>query len=183
MQNKVDKHSKLSLEAKVSLIASILTILWIFGNLIPSFQKQLKLLSESIGISILTLQLLILLMLIVILTLFFSFRCIFKKQNTLTNIIETKSNDIHQVFKPDKNMITVLLLLKDGSQLYRHQIQSVLNFSHDLSEHCIDELDKQCLVYVVHPDDLLHQLNTARSDLKLELSDVGRKYLIENNLL
>jgi len=170
----------------VAILGTIVALILVIDNFstIYHFYKRFadsihQIMKEPLCIIILLFVLIALSLLLLTLYL----RCIFKKQNTLTNIIETKSNDTYQDFRPDKNMITVLLLLKDGLQLYRHQIQSKLNFSHDLSEHCIDELDRQCFVYVVHPDDLLDQLNTARSDLKLELSDVGRKYLIENNLL
>ena len=90
MQYKVDKREKMSLETKASLIASLITILWFLSNFFPSYQKQLKLLAESFGISSTLLQLLVLLILLVILTLFFALRCILKihKINNSSNKID-----------------------------------------------------------------------------------------------
>ncbi len=177
MQKKSDKQSKLSLESKVSLLASILTILWILSNWIPSYQKTLKLLSESIGTSSMLLQLLILLTLFVMLTLFLSLRCIFKFNNkTKHSNLPIQTDKTYPI--PINIMNEILLLIKNTE-----------NFSISIAKHKLEYTDKQLREFldVLVNDEFVYIPKNSHNEKPLfktyKLKAKGYNYLIFKSLI
>lgn len=90
--------------------------------------------------------------------------------------------DENSEFVPTPDMVEVMLLMKNGIQLYRKQIHDQLTFEYDYTKYLIDTLEKECFLDVVLPNDLVDQLRMDRENMRLELSEPGRRYLVLNGL-
>ncbi len=110
-----------------------------------------------------------------------------KHKNSHKKIISQNNNsendNVYSKFVPTSEMIVVMKLLKNGVQFYRKQIHSQLTYEYDYTKHLINTLEKECFLDVVLPNDLVDQLTIERDEMKLELSEPGRTYLIDNNLI
>ncbi|MCK4655039.1 MAG: hypothetical protein KAU01_11410 [Candidatus Cloacimonetes bacterium] len=181
MKQKVNKHNKknkkLRLQKWTLIVAVLALIAFLFFSLIPYrnlFDKLFLKLSKQIQLPLTNLILIILLSLIVFLTLYLYLRCLFKKNKKKSS--NTSPSKPEEKLPPKEYMDKILQRIGENEYLNQYQICGCFADDNKTTiHHYLDLLLKNNYIQLKTPD-----YTFSPSYI---LSNKGREYLVENNLL
>ncbi len=185
MQNKETKKSEWQRSEKLSLIAILTPFLFYLLNLVPQIKTLLVELAKKFDLPVSILNLLIVLILFVILTLYLYLRCVFKKnkQNTSSQIIEQNNTMREPEYTPPDDEVEILKLYRGGKKLFNKSLITISPFSTDKTNLCFDNLLTNNFITKYYETDVLDMVDNALGTFRYELSQKGRTFLSDNNLL